>query len=80
MNLDVAPQVLSWETAVGVAVDPLEVALRVADVDVATGGVKTDEDATRPVEASRYQLASGSPRHSPNVTSLYPFACIVWII
>ena len=68
---DVPPQVLSVETAVGVAADPLDVALPVPDdVAVDPGAEKEDEDATRPVAALRYQFASGSPRHSPRVTSL----------
>ena len=47
----------------------VDVRLAEADesVDAHAGGVKTDEVATR-LSAARYQLASGSPRHSPIVT------------
>jgi hypothetical protein len=63
---------------VGVATAPLEVRLAdteaedLADearVEAHAGGVNTDEVATLPVPL-RYQLASGSPKHSPMVTPL----------
>jgi len=34
--------------------------------------VEVDEEAVAAPEAERYQLAAGSPRHSPTVTDLYP--------
>jgi hypothetical protein len=39
---------------------------------VPAGGVKAEEVATLPVPGL-YQFASGSPKHSPIVTPLYPF-------
>lgn len=56
----VPPQVASVEVAVGAAIDEVDV----AEVAMADALVKT-----LPVEL-RYQLASGSPRHSPIVTGL----------
>lgn len=70
--------------AVGVEMAALDVRLTVADearveddarVEAQAGGVKTDEVATRFVGV-RYQLASGSPRHSPMVTPFQPFCTI----
>ena len=49
------PQVASVETPVGVAAGAAELTLP-DEVGPATGGVKTDVVATRPEEASRYQL------------------------
>lgn len=70
------PQVLSGDTPVGVATAPLDVALDApAEVAVPESGVKADEEAGLSVGV-RYQFASGSPMHSPNVTSLYPFLVI----
>lgn len=55
------------DTAVGVAVEAAEVAAEAAaDVAVAT----EDDELTMVPEESRYQLAAGSPRHSPTVTPL----------
>jgi hypothetical protein len=63
------------ETPVGVATAPLDVALADADfeaeVGAQAGGVNTEEVATLPVPL-RYQLASGSPKHSPIVTPFQP--------
>lgn len=37
------------------------------------GGIGLERDVgTEPAGPERYQLASGSPRHSPTVTALYP--------
>jgi hypothetical protein len=55
-----------------VAPAALDVRLPEADdalVDAHEGGVNADELATLPVP-SRYQLATGSPIHSPMVTAL----------
>jgi hypothetical protein len=41
-------------------------------VGMPAGGVKAEEVAILPVSAL-YQFASGSPKHSPIVTPLYPF-------
>jgi hypothetical protein len=60
---------------VGVATATLDVALAAPEVVEEAGGVKTDDEAGRSVGV-RYQFASGSPKHSPNVTSLYPFLVI----
>jgi hypothetical protein len=68
----VAPQEPSRDAPVGVATAPLEVALpELAGkvVDAHAAAVKTDEVSTL-AEAARYQLASGSPKHSPRVTIL----------
>jgi hypothetical protein len=56
----VPPQVPSRETAVGLAI--------AVEVEVAVVVVET-LDAMEPAEL-RYQLAAGSPRHSPTVTVL----------
>ena len=72
VNPVAGPQELSADTAVGVETTALDVRLTEADdesVDAHAGGVKTDEVATRPA-GLRYQLASGSPKHSPMVTPL----------
>jgi hypothetical protein len=53
--------------ALDVAV-PLLVALELT-VELAPGQVNAEVDAVR-AEGVRYQLASGSPRHSPIVTPL----------
>jgi hypothetical protein len=74
----VAPHEPSRVAPVGVATAPLDVALpepAAKVVDAHAAAVKTDEVATL-AAAVRYQLASGSPKHSPNVTILYPFAII----
>lgn len=58
------------------ATAPLDVALAVLEVvEEAPAGVTTDDEAGLSVGV-RYQFASGSPMHSPNVTSLYPFLVI----
>jgi hypothetical protein len=58
------PQVPSSEVPVGVAVGTADEVPLVAGV---ADGEPEDEDTTLPEDA-RYQLASGSPRHSPTVT------------
>jgi hypothetical protein len=72
VNPDAAPQELSVETVVGVEVAPVEVRLPIAELDddfvEAHAGCANEEVvATLPV-ALRYQLASGSFKHSPMVT------------
>lgn len=65
------PQVASGDVAVAVATTALEVRLPEAEdrekVEAHAGGENDEVEATRFVGV-RYQLACGSPRHSPIVT------------
>ena len=65
----VLPQVPSGVAIkLGVAVAVAETVPEAEDADTVAGGVKEDTVATRPEEASLYQLDDGSPKHSPIVT------------
>lgn len=66
----VPPQVPSVETfLVEVAVAAVEVRVVVTTVETRVD-VETTEEETEPPVEERYQLAAGSPRHSPTVTAL----------